>query len=131
MNKNAKHKRVNRDYSLVSDFRHLSDSVVYYVQNSRNVYYNIDENIVFNSCFSKIENFNELGYALARIDITSNDNKYYVFGYVNELGEVVSPLINTLEYKMENILDLNMYLTSLTQKLENINSIKLTKNLLD
>ena len=131
MNKNAKHKRINRDYSLVSDFRHLSDSVVYYVQNNRNVYYNIDENIVFNSCFSNIENFNELGYALARIDVTSNDKIYYVFGYVNELGEVVSPLINTLEYKMENVLDLNMYLTSLTQRLENSDNIKLTKNLLD
>ena len=128
MNKNAKHKRVNRDYSLVSDFRHLSDSVVYYVQNNKNVYYNIDENIVFNSCFSKIENFNELGYALARIDITSNDQKYYVFGYINELGEIVSPLVNTYDFVMENVIDLNMYITSLTQK---INGIKLTKNLLD
>ena len=131
MNKNAKHKRVNRDYSLVSDFRHLSDSVVYYVQNSRNVYYNIDENIVFNSCFSKIENYNEFGYALARIEIISNDQKYYVFGYINELGEVVSPLVNTFDFVMENVLDLNMYLTALTQKLENSDSIKLTKNLLD
>ena len=128
MNKNAKHKRVSRDYSLVSDFRHLSNSVVYYVQNNRNVYYNIDENIVFNSCFSKIENFNELGYALARIDITSNDQKYYVFGYINELGEIVSPLVNTYDFVMENVIDLNMYITSLTQK---INGIKLTKNLLD
>ena len=128
MSREVRHKRVSRDYSLVSDFKHLSDSVVYYVQNNRNVYYNIDENIVFNSCFSKIENFNEFGYALARIDVTINDKIYYVFGYVNELGEVVSPLINTLEYKMENVLDLNMYLTSLTQK---INGIKLTKNLLD
>ena len=131
MNKNAKHKRINRDYSLVSDFRHLSDSVVYYVQNNRNVYYNIDENIVFNSCFSNIENFNELGYALARIDITSNDKKYYVFGYINELGEIVSPLVNTYDFVMGNVLDLNMYLISLTQKIESADSIKLTKNLLD
>ena len=131
MSREVKHKRVSRDYSLVSNFRHLSDSVVYYVQNNRNVYYNIDENIVFNSCFSKIENFNELGYALARIDITSNDKQYYVFGYINELGELVSPLVNTYDFVMENVLDLNMYLTSLTQRLENSDNIKLTKNLLD
>lgn len=128
MSREVKRKRVSRDYSLVSDFKHLSDSVVYYVQNNRNVYYNIDENIVFNSCFSKIENFNELGYALARIDIISNDKEYFVLGYINELGEIVSPLVNTYDFMMENVLDLNMYLTSLTQK---INGIKLTKNLLN
>ena len=131
MSREVKRKRVSRDYSLVSDFKHLSDSVVYYVQNNRNVYYNIDENIVFNSCFSNIENFNELGYALARIDITSNDKKYYVFGYINELGEIVSPLVNTYDFVMGNVLDLNMYLISLTQKIESADSIKLTKNLLD
>ncbi len=131
MSKEVKHKRVNREYSLVSDFKHLSISVVYYVQNNKNVYYNIDENIVFNSYFSKVENFNEFGYALATIIITVNDKKYYVVGYINELGEIVSPLVNTFNYKMEKVLDLDIYLTSLTSEIENNNVIKLTKNLLD
>ena len=130
MSRKAKHKGINKGSSLVSNFQHLSDSVVYYVRNNETVFYNIEKNIVFNPWFSVIADFNNLGYALATIIITVNDKKYYIVGYVNELGEIVSPLVNTFNYKMEKVLDLDTYLTSLTQKIENINCIKLTKNLL-
>ncbi len=125
MSKEVKHKRINNDYNLVSNFKHLSKSVVYYVQNNQNVYYNIDENIVFNSCFSEIGKFNEYGYALGKITLPTPTKKYYVFCYVNELGEVISPLVNTYDYTMLNT-DLDTYLEILQSKL----AIPYTKKLI-
>lgn len=113
----VKHKREDRDYKIVSNFKHISGSVVCYEQNGHNIYYNMDENLEFNRCFSKISLFNEYRYALARIDIMNNDKKYSVFCFVNELGEVISPLINNINYVMAYNVKLEEYLLSLKEEL--------------
>ena len=113
----VKHKRENRDYRLVSNFKHISGSVVCYVQNGKNIYYNMDENLELNKCFSEISLFNEYGFALARINILSYDKKYVVYCYINELGEIVSPLINNINYIMAFDVELEEYLASLKDEL--------------
>ena len=111
----VEHKRVNRDYKIISDFRHVSPNVVYYVQNGKNIYFNIEENLELNKRFSVIYPFNEYGYALARIDIDP-DKKYYAFCYINELGEVISPIISNIDFVMVQNITLDAYLDMLKDK---------------